>query len=133
MSKLFAIYAYEEMYMGLHGMQNYLVTEADNMAEAEEIAADMATNVVESYHDIYTEVFNNTVADFCSLDEYEDMTEDEKAKIYNSEEFLLKYVENRDEILRYKIVELDEEATHGLTLDYLNELSFDEVCDEYGK
>nr|DAP01311.1 MAG TPA: hypothetical protein [Caudoviricetes sp.] len=133
MSKLFAIYAYEEMYMGLHGRHNYLITEANNMAEAEETAIDLAINVVESYHDINTEVFNNTVADFCSLDEYEDMTEDEKAKIYNSEEFLLKYVENRDEILRYKIVELDEEATRGLTLDYLNSLSFDEVCDEYGK
>lgn len=133
MSKLFAIYAYEEMYMGLHGMHDYLVTEADNMAEAEEIARDMATNVVESYHDIYTEVFNNTIEDFCSLDEYENMTEDEKAKIYNSEEFLFKYVENRNEVLRYEIVELDEEATRGLTLDYLNSLSFDEVCDEYGK
>lgn len=133
MLKLFAIYAYEEMYMGLHGMHDYLVTEADNMAEAEETARDMATNVVESYHDIYTEVFNNTVEDFCSLDEYEDMTEDEKAKIYNSEEFLFKYVENRNEVLRYEIVELDEEATRGLTLDYLNSLSFDEVCEEYGK
>ena len=133
MSKLFAIYAYEEMYMGLHGMHDYLVTEADNTAEAEEIARDMATNVVESYHDIYTENFNNTVEDFCSLDEYEDMTEDEKAKIYNSEEFLFKYVENRNEALQYEIVELDEEATRGLTLDYLNSLSFDEVCDEYGK
>lgn len=133
MSKLFAIYAYEEMYMGLHGMHDYLITEADNMAEAEETARDMATNVVESYHDIYTEIFNNTVEDFCSLDEYEDMTEDEKAKIYNSEEFLFKYVENRNEVLRYEIVELDEEATRGLTLDYLNSLSFDEVCEEYGK
>lgn len=133
MSKLFAIYAYEEVYMGLHGMHDYLVTEADNMAEAEETAKDMATSVVESYHDIYTEVFNNTVEDFCSLEEYENMTEDEKAKIYNSEEFLFKYVENRNEVLRYEIVELDEEATRGLTLDYLNSLSFDEVCEEYGK
>lgn len=133
MSKLFAIYAYEEMYMGLLGMHDYLVTEADNMAEAEETAKDMATSVVESYHDIYTGVFNNTVEDFCSLEEYENMTEDEKAKIYNSEEFLFKYVENRNEVLRYEIVELDEEATRGLTLDYLNSLSFDEVCEEYGK
>lgn len=133
MSKLFAIYAYEEMYIGQHGMHDYLVTEADNMAEAEETAIDMAISVVESYHDIYTEVFNNTVEDFCSIDEYENMTEDEKAKIYNSEEFLFKYVENRNEILRYEIVELNEEATCGLTLDYLNELPFDEVCDEYGK
>lgn len=133
MSKLFAIYAYEEMYMGQHGMYDYMVTEADNLEEAEEIARDMATNVVESYHDIYTEIFNNTVEDFCSLDEYENMTIDEQTKINNSDEFLFKYVENRDEILRYKIVELDEEATRGLTLDYLNSLSFDEVCDEYGK
>lgn len=133
MSKLFAIYAYEEMYMGAHGMHEYMVTEADTLDEAEETAKDMATNVVESYHDIYTEIFNNTIEDFCSLDEYEDMTEDEKAKIYNSEEFLFKYVENRNEALRYEIVELDEEATRGLTLDYLNSLSFDEVCDEYGK
>lgn len=133
MSKLFAIYAYEEMYMGQHGRHNYLVTEANNMAEAEEIAVDMAIDVVESYLEIYTEVFNSTVEDFCSLDEYENMTEDEKAKIYNSEEFLFKYVENRNEVLRYEIVELDEEATRGLTLDYLNSLSFDEVCDKYGK
>lgn len=133
MSKLFAIYAYEEMYMGLHGRNNYLVTEANNMAEAEEIAVDMAIDVVESYLEIYTEVFNNTVADFCSLDEYENMTINEQVKINNSDEFLFKYVENRDEILRYKIVELDEEATRGLTLDYLNSLSFDEVCEEYGK
>lgn len=133
MSKLFAIYAYEEMYMGLYGRHDYSVIEADNIAEAEEIAVDMATDVVEAYHDIYTEVFNSTVEEFCSLDEYEDMTEDEKAKIYNSDEFASKYLEIRDEGLRYKIVELDEEATRGLTLDYLNSLSFDEVCDKYGK
>lgn len=133
MSKLFAIYTYEEMYMGQHGMHDYMVTEADNLEEAEEIARDMATNVVESYHDIYTEIFNNTVEDFCSLDEYENMTENEKAKIYNSDEFTSKYIENRNDILRYEVVELDEESTRGLTLDYLDSLSFDEVCDEYGK
>ena len=133
MSKLFAIYAYEEIYMGLHGRHDYSVIEADNIAEAEEIAVDMATNVVESYLDIYTEVFNSTVKKFCSLDEYENMTVDEQAKLNNSDEFASKYLEFRDEILRYKIVELDEEATRGLTLDYLNSLSFDEVCDEYGK
>lgn len=133
MSKLFAIYAYEEMYMGQHGMHDYMVTEANNLEEAEETARDMAINVVESYHDIYMKVFNNTMADFCSLDEYKDMTEDEEAKIYNSDEFASKYIENRNDIIRYEVVELDEESTRGLTLDYLNSLSFYEVCGEYGK
>ncbi len=133
MSKLFAIYAYEEMYMGQHGMHDYMVTEADNLEEAEEIARDMATNVIENYRDIYMEVFNNTVEEFCSLDDYENMTENEKAKIYNSNEFLRKYIEIRNGIIRYEVVELDEESTRGLTLDYLDSLSFDEVCDEYGK
>lgn len=133
MSKLFAIYAYEEMYMGQHGMHDYMVTEADNLEEAEEIARDMATNVIESYQDIYMEVFYDTVREFCSLDDYENMTENEKAKIYNSNEFLRKYIEIRNGIIRYEVVELDEESTRGLTLDYLDSLSFDEVCDEYGK
>ena len=133
MSKLFAIYAYEEMYMGAQGMHDYMVTEADSLDEATEIARDMATNVAENYSEIYMEIFYTTVEQFCTLDEYEEMTEAEKANLYNSEEFISKYVENRNDIIRYEVVELDETLTRGLTLDYLNEFSFKEVCDMYGK
>jgi len=44
-----AIHAYEEIYGGLHGIEDYLVTEVKDLKIAEDIASDLAYNVVEDY------------------------------------------------------------------------------------
>lgn len=43
------IYAYEDQYGGLHGVYEQAVVEAANIREANEIAREMAENVVDSW------------------------------------------------------------------------------------
>lgn len=44
-----AIHAYEGIYCGLQGIEDFLVTEAENLKDAECIADDLAYNVIEDY------------------------------------------------------------------------------------
>ena len=44
-----AIHAYEGIFGGLHGIEDYLVTEVNTLEGAEEIAEDLAYGVVEDY------------------------------------------------------------------------------------
>lgn len=52
MSKLFAIYAYENLYDGLHGKNVTAVVEALNEEEAKDYAKEMAYGVIDSCSDI---------------------------------------------------------------------------------
>lgn len=49
--KLF-IYAYDQLYEGLHGMYEYTFYETDNQKEAEETAIELSCDVINSYYDI---------------------------------------------------------------------------------
>lgn len=44
-----AIHAYEGIYCGLHGIEDFYVTEVDNLKSAERIALDLANDVIEDY------------------------------------------------------------------------------------
>lgn len=44
-----AIHAYEGIFGGLHGIEDYLVTEVKELKAAEDIASDLAYSVVEDY------------------------------------------------------------------------------------
>ena len=46
---IYAIRAYEGEYCGLHGIEQKVVVECENLKEAEEIAADMAEEVIEDH------------------------------------------------------------------------------------
>ena len=45
----YAIYAYENMYGGLHGINDYAVVEADSYEMAEKFAAELSGEVIEDY------------------------------------------------------------------------------------
>ena len=47
----YAIYAYENMYGGLHGINDYAVVEADSYEMAEKFAAELSSDVIDSYLD----------------------------------------------------------------------------------
>lgn len=49
--KLF-IYAYDQLYGGLHGMYEYTFYETDNQKEAKETAIELSCDVINSYYDI---------------------------------------------------------------------------------
>lgn len=44
-----AIHAYEGIYCGLHGIEDFLVTEVENLKVAENIALGLANDVIEDY------------------------------------------------------------------------------------
>ena len=44
-----AIHAYEGIYGGLHGIENFFVTEVENLKVAENIALGLANDVIEDY------------------------------------------------------------------------------------
>ena len=46
---LYAIYAYEETFGGLHGINSYAVIEASSQDEAEIVAAEMSRDIIDSY------------------------------------------------------------------------------------
>lgn len=52
-----AIYAYEGMYGGLHGMNAHAVVEVDSIKEARELACDMSRDVMEDYDEIMDEFY----------------------------------------------------------------------------
>lgn len=47
----YAIYAYENIYGGLHGISDYAVVEADSYEMAEKFAAELSSDVIDSYLD----------------------------------------------------------------------------------
>lgn len=52
MASIFAVYAYDNLYGGLHGMGSYSLFIGDSLKEVEEYAADQSREVIESYENI---------------------------------------------------------------------------------
>lgn len=55
---LYAIYAYEARYGGLHGMNSSCIVECDSEKEANEIGFLEALEVMDSYHSIMDEIYD---------------------------------------------------------------------------
>lgn len=60
--KRYFIYAYDEMYNGLHGMYDYCFEEC-TLQPAEEYGYEMSYNVIESYSDIYESLYDENSSD----------------------------------------------------------------------
>lgn len=58
-----AIHAYENIYGGLHGIENYAVVEVDDLEEAEAYGVEMSIDVINSYHNIIEEFYESAEAD----------------------------------------------------------------------
>ena len=60
--KRYFIYAYDEMYNGLHGMYDYRFDEC-TLQTAEAYGYEMSYNVIESYGDIYESLYDENASD----------------------------------------------------------------------
>ena len=60
--KRYFIYAYDEMYNGLHGMYDYCFDEC-TLQTAESYGHEMSYNVIESYSDIYESLYDEDSSD----------------------------------------------------------------------
>lgn len=59
----YTIYAYEDIYGGLHGMHELAVVEAKSEEDAEFIATEMCENVIDSYSEIIENFEENAFAE----------------------------------------------------------------------
>ena len=100
------IYAYDELYAGLHGMYDYIFCEADSYKEAEEVAIDLSCGVISSYSDIEDALEEE--ADACCEDK-------------GSEEWSAAYDEAVMQDTAYEIYVLKDEVKDK-TQDELDEL-----------
>ena len=105
---LFAIHAYEGIYQGLHGMEEYAVVDVDTEEQAEDIASEMSYEVMDSY--------------YCIISAFE-----ESASIYfeeGSREWNDFIEQARDENVAYDILEITGDtqgkSTSDLEEEYYN-------------
>ena len=114
--KRYCIYAAEQQYGGLHGMNHREVIEANSLNEAKDYARECSLNVMDDYSDI-TETIEENAAYWASQD-YEEGTEEwEKAYNENLEQ-------ERNDNIDYYVKEISMEKAGGkgytLRLDILD-------------
>lgn len=99
---IYMIHAMENLYHGLHGIEDVRILEAENKDELESLGREMSLEVMESYGDIGETLLETArdEAEFNGVDEYEDT--DEFENILNME-----YEEN----VEYYIYQLSNEFT----------------------
>lgn len=104
------IYAYDNLFGGLHGMYNYTFYEADTEKEAQETALELSCEVIDSYSDITEQLEED--ADFCCDDR-------------DSDEWSSAYDEAVLQDTAYEIYALKDEVKDK-TEDELDELVYQE-------
>lgn len=75
----YAIYAYENMYGGLHGINDYAVVKADSYEMAEKMAAELSSDVIDSYID------DEEIREATGIDEDDEFFTDELDDFYAEE------------------------------------------------
>lgn len=109
MSKLYAIHAFENIYCGLHGIENFLVVECLNDKEAEECAIEMSYEVMDSYNRVDEELLDYIGIDYDDIDNH-----------------IEEYEEVRAENTAYEVWEVKDTMK---SLDELNELFYNDTED----
>ncbi len=117
---LYVIHAYDEMYQGLHGMEEWLIYDCDK-EDAISIARDSSLEVINSFGEIYNELDESVKDEIDFYELSEENNEDSEAidQIYND-------IYNAD--IAYDIYEIDEEKIKNLeknSLEDLDELLWD--------
>ena len=116
--KRYCIYAAEQQYGGLHGMNYYGVIEAKNQEEAEDYARERSFEVMNDYGDIMETIEEN--AKYWASQDYEEGT-DEWEKAYNEN-----IEQERNDNLDYYAKEISKEKNEGqgyiVSLDILDNM-----------
>ena len=120
------IWAGEQMYEGLHGIETYRVIECSSYESACDWAQEMSIEVIEDYcEDQYREM----VEDDISRDDYD--TENEYEEAFDSRLYDLKC-----EYTCWRITEVDEEKASGISTEELDVMFYqdeEETLEKYGK
>lgn len=120
----FAIYAFEHVYEGLHGMNYQGVVEAPNESDAAAIAHEKAYELIDSYYQI-TDYLDDELAEVIA-DSPRKLTEDEIEQIRWD-----LYREDAD----YEVAQLNEKYCGRLSTEELDETCYDigfvEFCELY--
>ena len=101
----YAIYAYENIYGGLHGINDYAVVKADSYEMAEKMAAELSSDVIDSYID------DEEIREATGIDEDDEFFTDELDDFYAEE-------------IAYDIYTLDESKIR-------DEISLNSYSDEF--
>ncbi len=101
----YAIYAYENMYGGLHGINDYAVVKADSYEMAEKMATELSSDVIDSYID------DEEIREAAGINEDDDFFTEELDDFYAEE-------------IAYDIYTLDESKIR-------DEISLNSYSDEF--
>jgi hypothetical protein len=116
----FFVYAYENIYGGLHGIYDFDIVHADSMEDANLIGRDMAINLIET-NDALMNIFEAKA----------DLVGPEDSQEWN--EALDEAIEND---AKWEVYEIDEEAAHDVS-DFILSVRFmgdvEEFVDNYCK
>lgn len=126
---IYVIHSFDEIFGGLHGMEEWSMEECQSEKEAIETAIEMSYDVIDSYRDI-TENLNERAEDFLSYDIEEGRinSESQREQAFNNY-----YEDCVKEDISYSIVKLN--SSHSLE-EYEKMLAdgytYDELIDEFG-
>lgn len=126
---IYVIHAFDEIFGGLHGMEEWSMEECQNEKEAIAVAEEMSYDVIDSYGDI-TEILRERAEDLLSYDIEEGRidSEHQREQAFNSY-----YEDCVDEDVSYYIVKLN--PSHSLE-EYEKMLAdgytYDELIDGFG-
>ena len=126
---IYVIHAFDEIFGGLHGMEEWSMEECQSEKEAIEVAIEMSYDVIDSYGDI-TDILNERAEDLLSYDIEEGRinSEHQREQAFNSY-----YEDCVKEDVSYYVVKLN--PSHSLE-EYEKMLAdgytYDELIDEFG-
>ena len=113
------IYACDNIYGGLHGMEDFRVYEVSSVEEANDIGREMSYGVINSYSEIGDSLEENAA---------------EVAELYDSD-FEEAYEDEMAADLDWSCRKIDEEKARGLSTEELNNIAVNEgadyFCDNY--
>lgn len=126
---VYVIHGYEEIFGGMHGMEEWSMEELQNEKEAIETAIEMSRDVIESYSDI-TDILDERAEDSLSYDIEEGRinSEFQRERAFNNY-----YEDCVEEDIAYTVVKLN--PSHSLEeyeKMHANGYTYDELIDEFG-
>lgn len=126
---VYVIHAYDDLFQGARGLENWAIEEGDSFQMAD-IAADMSREIIESSEDI-SGVLKDRAHDYLSYDiEENNLTEMEQDSLFESYYFTC-----IEEDILFTVIKLSNEHT---LQEYINLLknehySYEDLIDEFGE
>lgn len=123
----YAIKGYDSMYMGLHGMNDWIVEWCDDMNKAEEIGRELSEEVIQSYS-VITEALYQEMADIAGIDYENDlMPALESGGLFIFSELEGAYDEALNNFIAYDIVPLNIKELNDIPGDW----DWDEIIEKF--